>query len=183
MGADVQFDGLGNARVETMLVTEPAGTACPTRFPGRRRWFAFGKTRNVVCAGVLLVAACQGAPEAPAPVLTLVPAALRVTGSATAIGDQTLCLGAGASAVATLYVHQPTVTMTITARNQGGTGTPVLVIRVGAAEVAAEAIAAAEPQPFTYRSRTEQGEQQLQLAVREGTAGGICIDQIAITQP
>ena len=129
-----------------------------------------------------LVAGCRGSYEPPAPVLTLVPAAMRSGGPAVRADDDTLCLAAGASVEATVYAYQSTVTIMVTA----SAATPEmtdLTVRLGSRLVATDAIRATRAEASVYRSQASRGEQVLRLSVPENSPGRLCLRQVVVTQP
>ncbi len=138
---------------------------------------------SVVPLALSVAIGCGPSYEPPAPILTLMPAAMRVAG-ATATGDgHTLCLAAGTSVEATVYIHQSTVAIIVSAFTPTPDAMPSLVVRLGSLTIDSSAIRNTQGEVSVYRTRMARGEQVLQLKVPEDSPGVVCLNEVAVTQP
>jgi hypothetical protein len=138
---------------------------------------------SVVPLVLSLAIGCGPSYEPPAPVLTLMPAAMRVAEGTATGDDHTRCLAAGASVEATVYIHQPTVGVIVTAFTPTPDTIPGLVVRLGSAAIASSAVRSAQPEVSVYRTKTGRGERVLRLIVPGSSPGVVCLQQVVVTQP
>ena len=131
----------------------------------------------------LLLSGCRRSYDPPAPVLTLVPTGMLVTGHAAKADEQMMCLIAGASLQATVYAHEPTVTIVLTAFTPTPSKPPGMMIYFDSLLVATDPMTAGQPQAFVYRVATERGERVLRVMVPSISPGVLCVREVVVTQP
>src|SRR5262245_44994621 len=119
---------------------------------------------HLAVLAALLVAGCGRSDSTPAPMLTLWPAAMQVTGGSVKLDDHTLCVVAGTKAEVTVFMHQPTATIIVVAFTSTPGTPPDFVMRLGADVVATETIRNLRAEAFAYRvTGVTRGEQVLGL--------------------
>ncbi len=118
--------------------------------------------------------------------LTLWPAAMRVTGPSVKLDDHTLCLVAGTKAEATVSMHQPTASIIVVTFTSTPATPPDLTVRLGGEVVGAGTIRDTRGEASAYRATgVGRGEQVLSLMVPESSshAAVLCLHQVVMTQP
>ena len=139
-----------------------------------------------VVIAVLLLAGCHRAADTPAPMLTLWPAAMRVTGPSAKLDEHTLCFVAGTKAEATVFMHEPTATIILVKFTSTPDTPPALVVALGANDVAADTVRNTRAETSAYRATgVGRGEQVLSLTVPASSspAAVLCVQQVMMTQP
>jgi hypothetical protein len=130
-----------------------------------------------------LIAGCQGSSDPPAPILSLVPTAMRAVGPSAPADESTLCLIAGASVEATIYVHHPRVTIIVVAFTPTPQTAPDFVLQLGSRTVASNTVRTVQAEASLYRTEAERGEQVVRLQVPGKSPGVFCLRQVLVTQP
>ncbi len=135
---------------------------------------------------VFLLAGCRNTADVPAPMLTLWPAAMRVTGPSAKLDDRTLCLVAGTKAEATVFMHRPTATIIVVPFTSTPDTPPALMVSLGADVVAVDTVRNTRAETSAYNATgIGPGEQVLSLMVPESSsrAAVLCVQQVMMTQP
>ena len=131
----------------------------------------------------LLLSGCRRFDDPPAPILTLVPTGMLVTGPAAKADEQMMCLIAGASLQATVWAHEPSVTIVVVAFTPTPPKPPGMMVYVDSQLIATDPMTAVQPQAFVYRVATERGERVLRVMVPRISPGVLCVRQVVVTQP
>ena len=134
-------------------------------------------------SAVLILAGCRGSYEPPAPILTLIPAAMRVAGPSTKVDDHTLCLMAGGSVEAPVYVHRSTATVVLVASSPRQEAVPGFAVQLGARMSTPTSIRGPQGEARAYHLDAARGEQVLRVVVSENSPGALCLQQVVMTQP
>ena len=138
---------------------------------------------RVATLALSLLAGCRGSYEPPASILTLVPAAMRVSGPTRATDDHTLCLAAGGGAEATVYVYEAPVMIVASASTPTPEAMPSFVVRLGSRMVATNTVQTVLAEAFVCRAAADPGEQVLRVMVPDSSPGRLCLHQVSVTQP
>jgi len=108
---------------------------------------------------------------------------MRVAGGTVTGDGHTLCLVAGTSVEATVYIHRSTVAIIVSAFTPTPDAMPSLVVRLGSLTLDSSRIRSTRAEASVHRTRMARGEQVLQLRVPEDSAGAVCLNEVAVTQP
>ena len=137
---------------------------------------------RTVIALVLALAGCRTSPPAEA-VLTLVPAGMRITGSAAPAANDpdTECLIAGAALEATIHVSRSPVTLIVIAFTPTPATVPSFELSVDERLVAADVVSTVASKIVAYNVSPEPGEHRLRVGMPGNSPGVLCVQQVAMT--
>ena len=137
---------------------------------------------RTVIAMLLALAACRTTPPEEA-VLTLVPAAMRITGQAAPAANDpnTECLIAGAALEATIHVSRSPVTLILIAFTPTPATVPSFELQVDGRLIAADVVPTVASKIVAYNVSPEPGEHLLRIGMPGDSPGVLCMQQVAMT--
>lgn len=137
---------------------------------------------RTLIAVLVALAGCQASPPQEA-VLTLVPAAMRITGlAAPAANDpNTECLIAGAALEATIHVSRAPVTIILIAFTPTPATVPSFELGVDGRVIAADVVQTVSSKILAYNVAPARGEHLLRVGMPGDSPGVLCVQQLAMT--